>query len=632
MRKIGTTKKGGAAGESIQQQLEGLLGSGAPRRKPPKWLWFAVGGGTLLLGGTILALVLTNKSAAASQATYREFTVQRGDVTVGSTESSSISLMRETIDFPVSTTIEEVYVKAGSYVEEGEPVMLLNVEQVQFGLASYELELEQAGLELEQAKLKQETGILEAQQKYDTAKQTGKLADSTEALSVAELQLALETAEQALEEATKEYDEYVVLNINYPYDYSTLCYYEEQAESYKSQVDTYTEQLSDYESLEKLIETLKKEISDSTTEANSLINDTDIGTSGRTKAQIVSDIAAANEELATREADFSNLQNEGAKSVIQSNLYDAQRSYTSANSTYVEYKTWYNEKYGNSTDGDDLATKVANLQTQVNKAALALTKADMSLTTGITTAGQKAETAATSASVAATELELAEMELQQAVDAAQEAYDALAAEIVEIKKVVREDGLVYAPCSGMVASVAFEAGDSFEVTYDPLTEEVREQTLLTLTDIANVYVPITISEEDVLDISIGQQASVTMTAFSGQTFDAEVDTVSVESSRSGAATVSYTVNVRFMGVNTQQMFEGMSAEVTLVQGQVQDVLYINAQCVTNTGGRAVVLVRGEDGVPMEREVKTGFSDGRYVEILSGLAEGETVLAESAVQP
>lgn len=49
MRKVGSTKKGEAAGENIQQQLEGLLGSGASRRKPPKWLWFAVGGGALML-------------------------------------------------------------------------------------------------------------------------------------------------------------------------------------------------------------------------------------------------------------------------------------------------------------------------------------------------------------------------------------------------------------------------------------------------------------------------------------------------------------------------------------------------------------------------------------------------------
>ncbi|NCB30267.1 MAG: HlyD family efflux transporter periplasmic adaptor subunit, partial [Clostridia bacterium] len=316
---------------------------------------------------------------------------------------------------------------------------------------------------------------------------------------------------------------------------------------------------------------------------------------------------------------------------IQSNKSAATASYESANSTYTSYKSWYNEKYGNVSDAEDLAAKVADLQIQVNKAALALTKADLSMTTGSTSAEQKTESASTGASVASTELELAKTELQQTVDAAQEAYDALRAEIEEIKTVVLEDGMVYAPCSGMVASVTFEAGDTFEVTYNPITEAVQEQALLTLTDIADVYVPITISEEDVLDVEIGQQATVTMTAFSGRTFDAEVDTISVESSRSGAATVSYTVNVRFTGINTQQMFEGMSADVTLVQAQAVDVLYVNTQCVTNVGGKATVLVTGEDGEPVEKQVRTGFSDGRFVEITSGLQEGDVVLVESAVQ-
>ena len=34
---------------------------------------------------------------------------------------------------------------------------------------------------------------------------------------------------------------------------------------------------------------------------------------------------------------------------------------------------------------------------------------------------------------------------------------------------------------------------------------------------------------------------------------------------------------------------------------------------------------------MEKEVKTGFSDGRYVEVIGGLSEGDIVLVESAVQ-
>ena len=180
----------------------------------------------------------------------------------------------------------------------------------------------------------------------------------------------------------------------------------------------------------------------------------------------------------------------------------------------------------------------------------------------------------------------------------------------------------------MVAAVALEAGDSFEVKYNTVTQEVVEQTLVTITDISGVYVPITISEEDILDVSIGQEAAVTMTAFPDQTFEAEVDSMSVESSRSGAATVSYTVNVRFKGTNTLQMLEGMSAEVTLIEEQAKDVLYINASCVNESGGKSTVLVWDENGNAVEREVVTGITDGRYIEIKSGLSEGETVLSVS----
>ena len=51
----------------------------------------------------------------------------------------------------------------------------------------------------------------------------------------------------------------------------------------------------------------------------------------------------------------------------------------------------------------------------------------------------------------------------------------------------------------------------------------------------------------------------------------------------------------------------------------------------NTGREAnTVLVESADGQAEERVVETGFTDGMYVEIVSGLTEGETVLVESAV--
>jgi isopentenyl diphosphate isomerase/L-lactate dehydrogenase-like FMN-dependent dehydrogenase len=121
-----------------------------------------------------------------------------------------------------------------------------------------------------------------------------------------------------------------------------------------------------------------------------------------------------------------------------------------------------------------------------------------------------------------------------------------------------------------------------------------------------------------------------MNAFDGITFDAEVDTISVEAARSGAATVSYTVNVKYIGENTRDMYEGMSAQTTLLQRIVKDVLYVNNQSVTNKDGIATVQKLDNDGNAMTVTVKTGFSNGQNVEIINGVEEGDIVLAASGV--
>lgn len=116
--------------------------------------------------------------------TYRQYTVQRGDITVGTSESSSISLDRETITFPVSTTVEKVFVKAGSSVQEGDPLMQLNLSEIQAGLVSYQLQLELASLELEQARLDQQSRLLAAEQTYQSALLEGSLAETAESVTV----------------------------------------------------------------------------------------------------------------------------------------------------------------------------------------------------------------------------------------------------------------------------------------------------------------------------------------------------------------------------------------------------------------------------------------------------------------
>jgi multidrug efflux pump subunit AcrA (membrane-fusion protein) len=534
-------------GSDASQELNALLGLDKKKRSPKRIAILALAavvGAAAVGGGVALAVRrMGAEQSAGGAAVQREYTVQRGDVTVGQSESSSISLDRVTVSFPVSAKVEAVYVKAGSSVRAGDPLVKMNLDDIQAGLASYELQLGIVGLKLEQAKLQQQSQLLSAQQKLESSKQDGSLASVTAELEIAQLEAAVNDAQDTLEKKQTELEKWEGCRATLEEDAATLKYYEQMAENHQ--------------------------------------NDTE----GRTWSSILS-----------------------------------------------EFQEYYSDTYGTAIESmEDLEEQVEKTAKELETAQLALEKAELSLKTGKLNITQQKQSAQTGADTAQAEYELTSVELEQAVEAAQETYDELAAQIEEVKALLSDDGVVYAECGGLVASVAVAEGDEVEVFIDEETNIIRAYaTLLTMTDLANVYVPITISEEDILNVSIGQEATVTMNAFPNRTFEAEVDTITVESARSGAATVSYTVNVRFKDENDQDMFEGMSAEVTLVQRAARDVLYVNNQAITFQNGVSTVRVKNNDGSTETRRVVTGFTDGRYVEIVSGLEEGETVLVESAV--
>jgi len=70
----------------------------------------------------------------------------------------------------------------------------------------------------------------------------------------------------------------------------------------------------------------------------------------------------------------------------------------------------------------------------------------------------------------------------------------------------------------------------------------------------------------------------------------------------------------------------MTANVTITLKKKTGVLAVPAAAVRREGGKKYVVVAAQDGVQTKREVKTGWKDGNYLEITSGVKEGETVIA------
>ena len=594
-----------------QQQLLELLGKEHRKRIPKKFIALAA---VLVVAAAGAAAYYMQKEPEKTEVAYRQYTVERGNVTVGTTESSSISLKRETIKFPVSTTVEQIFVKEGQSVKAGEPLMQLNLDEIKAGLVTYELQVKMAQLELEQAKLDQQSKMLKAEQTYKTAVLEGELAASSQSITISNLEKQLADAEEELEDLVEDLHTYRDYEDNYDDDYDKVTYWQTKMESYDALYDEYMRKYNDALHYESEVKELKKELAAELSKPDS--------------EQDEDRIEFLEESIKDGEAAIGGMDSDSLYRMAQDAYEDYQNAREKYNDRYADFRDDYDIEYG---DDEELEEKIEELEKKVKDAGIALQEAMIKQQTGALSAEQTKALTELSAQTALAQYNLTELQLSQQVDEAQEIYDQTVRQINDIKESIADDGIVYAPCTGMIVSINLEEGDDFEVTYDEDKDTLNEVTLLTMTDISSVYVPITISEEDILNVYIGQQANVTMNAFEGRTFDAEVDTISVEAARSGAATVSYTVMIRYIGENELDMYEGMSAETTLLQRQAQDVLYVNNQAITNTDGVATVSRLKDDGTTETVNVKTGFTNGQYVEIISGLEQGDVVVAASGVK-
>ena len=71
--------------------------------------------------------------------------------------------------------------------------------------------------------------------------------------------------------------------------------------------------------------------------------------------------------------------------------------------------------------------------------------------------------------------------------------------------------------------------------------------------------------------------------------------------------------------------DGDRGAVTLELDRREDVLYVNASAVKHMDDKRFVYVQDENGLRAMAEVETGFEAGGFVEILSGLEEGDAVI-------
>lgn len=172
-------------------------------------------------------------------------------------------------------------------------------------------------------------------------------------------------------------------------------------------------------------------------------------------------------------------------------------------------------------------------------------------------------------------------------------------------------GSSFGSMGGMVEQEAFELYD------------LAESQIAAVTPQNTMTLDITVDELDIKALQTGMTAQVRIDALGGEKHTATITQIGNTGTNNGGNS-KYTVELTME--RTENMLSGMNATATIVLSTASDVLTINVDALVEKGNQTLVYT----GYDEESQtllnpvtVKVGSADGKTVEILEGLASGQT---------
>jgi membrane fusion protein (multidrug efflux system) len=175
-----------------------------------------------------------------------------------------------------------------------------------------------------------------------------------------------------------------------------------------------------------------------------------------------------------------------------------------------------------------------------------------------------------------------------------------------------KSGNILAPFSGVLG-------------YTGLTEDILVSNnifIITLDDNSTVYSDIKIPENYSASIKKGLPVEVRLSSFKNKIFDGEVDFVS---SRVNADTRSLLSRIKVKNENLE-LISGSLLEVS-VKFNLRKSLSVPDTSVMIEGDKSYVYKIIDENIADKTEVNTGLRSNKNIEIISGLSNGDIIVAE-----
>lgn len=172
---------------------------------------------------------------------------------------------------------------------------------------------------------------------------------------------------------------------------------------------------------------------------------------------------------------------------------------------------------------------------------------------------------------------------------------------------------VLAPISGTIILKNVEPGQTF----------TNADAIFTMSD--HLTVKAQVDETDIAQIKLKSKAKIILDAYPTAPIEATVDQLAFDATTTNNVT-TYAIDVR-PETTPEFMRSGMTANVTFIVESKENVLTIPAEALKIKNEQNTVLTNSAQG-PINTNVEIGISDGRKIEIIKGLNEGDTILLQN----
>jgi len=187
---------------------------------------------------------------------------------------------------------------------------------------------------------------------------------------------------------------------------------------------------------------------------------------------------------------------------------------------------------------------------------------------------------------------------------------------LKIAEVELSYATLLAPISGIIASVSTQEGETVAVG-------LSAPTFVTIIDLDRLQVETYVDEVDIGKVRVGQKAAFSVEAFPSIEIEGEVVGIFPKAILRENV-VFYSVVVKSLKSPSVTLRPEMTANVSIFLESRKDVLLVPVKSVKKSEGSNFVYLL-EKGKPVRREVRVGWKQGQFIEIIKGLKEGDEVL-------